>query len=98
MAKHWRESNLEKKTFKMKKHLKSTWNQILNKRRKMYWNAIRNENLADTYENWMQKGEVIFRRKFRIKSNDSETSDETQIRINLAFQQNYITPFTSLKI
>ena len=81
----------------MKKQLKATWNQILNKRRQAYWNAIKNENLADTYEKWIKKEEVIFPRKFRIKSIDSETSEETQIRLNLASQR-YEAEITLLRL
>lgn len=57
------------------------------KRKQANWNAIKNENLADTYENWKKREKIIFPRKFRIKYIDSETSKETQIRANLALQR-----------
>lgn len=63
------------------------WYKLLNQRKQAYWNVIKNENLADTYEIWKNREQIILPRKFRIKSIDSETSEETQIRANLALQR-----------
>lgn len=62
------------------------WYKLLNQQKQAYWNAIKNENLADTYENWKNREQIMFPRKFRIKSIDSETSEETHIIANLALQ------------
>lgn len=87
MVKHWSEINLEKETYEKKRELHTVWYKLLNQRKQAYWNAIKNENLADTYENWKNREQTIFPRKFRIKSIDSETTEETQIRANLALQR-----------
>lgn len=87
MVKHWSEINLEKETYEKKRELHTVWYTLFNQRKQAYWNAIKNENLAEKYENWKNREQTIFPRKFRIKSIDSETTEETQIRANLALQR-----------
>ena len=63
------------------------WRKLLNERKQAYWNAIRCENLADTYEKWRQKEQVILPRKYRLKQINKEPDEETKIRMNLAVQK-----------
>lgn len=83
----WNECNIEKEAFKKRSQMKALWFKLLNERKQAYWNAIKSENLADTYESWKSKENVIFPRKFRVKEITAEPSEETKIRINLALQR-----------
>lgn len=57
----------EKEIYEKKRELNTVWYKLLNQRKQAYWNAIMNENLADTYENWKNREQIIFPRKFRNK-------------------------------
>lgn len=63
----WNECNIEEEAFKKRSQMKALWFKLLNERKQAYWNAIKSENLADTYESWKSKENVIFPRKFRVK-------------------------------
>lgn len=45
--------------FKKRSQMEALWFKLLNERKQAYWNAIKSENLTDTYETWKRKGIVI---------------------------------------
>ncbi|XP_062620182.1 uncharacterized protein LOC134281768 [Saccostrea cucullata] len=81
------DNNIISTMYREKRQMIQTWRKNLNERRQAYWNAIRCENLADTYEKWRKQEDVILPRKFRIKSINQEPDEETKIRLNLAIQK-----------
>lgn len=87
MVKHWRYINLEKETYKKKRELHTVWYRLPNQRKQRIGTQLRMKNLADTYENWKTREQIIFLWKSRIKYIDSETSEKTQIRGNLVSQR-----------
>lgn len=95
--KEWSEINLEKEAYKKRNQMKQHWFRLLNERKQAFWNALKHENLADFYEMWKAKENIIFPRKFRIKPIDGEPKEETQIRINLAIQK-FETEITLLRL
>jgi hypothetical protein len=97
IVREWSEINLEKEAYKKRSQIKGQWFKLLNERKQAYWNALKNENLADTYEEWKNRENVIFPRKFRVKIIDSEPSEETKIRIQLALQK-FETEITLLRL
>lgn len=77
----------QSEVFKKKKELISEWNNLLNQRKQAYWNAIRSEHLANTYEQWKQRENIILPMKYRVKSVRNEPEEETKIKVNLAMQK-----------
>ena len=72
------ESNIVKEAFRKRSQMKKIWFRLLNERKQAYWNALKSENLADIYENWLKRDEIIFPRKYRIKAIEGEPSEETK--------------------
>ena len=54
------ESNIVKEAFRKRSQMKKIWFRLLNERKQAYWNALKSENLADIYENWRKREEIIF--------------------------------------
>lgn len=77
----------QSEVFEKKKELISEWNNLLNQRKQAYWNAIRSEHLANTYEQWKQRENIILPMKYRVKSVRNEQEKETKIKVNLAMQK-----------
>ena len=57
-----------------------TWNTKLQKRAAEYWQMIRNENTAKTYEIWQTNSPVIVPRKFQIKPIRGEPLSQINLR------------------
>ena len=57
-----------------------TWNTKLQKRAAEYWQMIRNENTAKTYEIWQTNSPVIVPRKFQIKPIRGEPLSQIKLR------------------
>ena len=57
-----------------------TWNIKLQKRAAEYWQMVRNENTAKTYDTWKNNSPVIIPRKLQMKQINGEPLTQTQLR------------------
>lgn len=71
---------IEQEIEKAKQSMIQTWNQKLQKRAAEFWQMIRNENTAKSYETWKNSAPIIIPRKLQMKQINGEPLSQTQLR------------------
>lgn len=71
---------IEQEADKIKQSMIQTWNIKLQKRAAEYWQMVRNENTAKTYDTWKNNSPVIIPRKLQMKQINGELLTQTQLR------------------
>ena len=66
---------LENEAAKVKQSIIQLWNRNLANRKRHFWQKLRNENLAATYEQWRNSTPIVLPRKFQIKQISNEPED-----------------------
>ena len=71
---------LENEAAKVKQSIIQLWNRNLANRKRHFWQKLRNENLAATYEQWRNSTPIVLPRKFQIKQISNEPEDQRRKR------------------
>ena len=68
----------------IKRNIRITWGDLLHKRRKSYWNFIKNKQKSQLYSDWVKSAPDYLPLKFRPKKITGENHDCTKTRIKTA--------------
>ena len=66
------DTQTELETQKQKIMISNPWSRFLNERKHAYWNSIRCNNIANTYQKWRSKQNPILPTKFLIREIEGE--------------------------
>ena len=71
---------LENEAAKVKQSIIQLWNRNQANRKRHFWQKVRNENLAATYEQWRNSTPIVLPRKFQIKQISNKPEDQRRKR------------------
>lgn len=79
-----KKSHIQDEAYRMKKRNLRMWNNLLNRRKLAYFNAIKNKETAKIYKSFIEMEEIFIPRKFREKINSQDTEKQKQIKNTLS--------------
>lgn len=82
---------------RIKQAITQTWNKSIEFRKHHFWQHIRNKNLAETYERWIQLEPIVLPAKLQVVKIPTETSEQTKLR-ECQVRSNYKFEIEKLKL
>ena len=72
--------HIEENALRIKNKLSQIWNNNLQARKSLYWQALRNKNLATTFEEWLHEDIIVLPQWVQMKDIPNEPTNVTKRR------------------